>query len=85
MAKSKPGKQAPSTHVGRTLSEADALGHEATDLRPSLEHLGVQFAAAPQPGTICWMGLCGDPEPGFRLVKYTDSDGLCNVYRKVRC
>ena len=73
------------TPIARTLAEAEALGHEETDARPSVEHLGMHFADTGARETVCWVGLCGDPEPGFRLVKYTDANGLCNIYRKVPC
>jgi hypothetical protein len=76
------------THVARTLAEANALGHEDTDIRPDAKSLadGIHFAvSAGSDGDICWTGLCGDPEPGYRQVKYTDSNGLCNIYKKVRC
>jgi hypothetical protein len=76
------------TRIARTLAEAESLGHEETDASPSAEHLerGVHFTDAPgTPGVICWTGLCGDPEPGWRYVKYTDANGNCNIYKKVRC
>jgi hypothetical protein len=73
------------TRIARTLAEADSLGHEQTDARASVEHLGVHFEGTGASGVICWTGLCGDPEPGYRLVKYTDVNGLCNIYRKIPC
>jgi hypothetical protein len=76
------------TRVARTLAKAESLGHEQTDARPSAEHLerGIHFAVTGRErGVVCWVGLCGDPEPGFQLVKYTDADGLCNIFRKKPC
>lgn len=82
----RPAKAAQPTHIARTLAEAEQLGHEAADARPAVEHLGMNFAVSgQQAGVLCWSGLCGDPEPGFKLVKYTDDNGLCNIYRKVPC
>jgi hypothetical protein len=72
--------------IGRTLAEADLLGHEDTDLRASIEHLerGMQLTTN-TPGEKCWEGICGDPEPHVKLVKYNDTNGFCNKYKKVPC
>ena len=74
--------------VAQTLAEAELLGHEDTDARPSAEHLerGEHFTvAAGTPGAKCWESLCGDPEPGIMVVGYTDNNGLCNIFKKVPC
>jgi hypothetical protein len=74
------------THqIARKLAEADALGYEQTTARPSLEHLGMELTDTVENAVICWVGLCGDPEPGWQQVKYTDRNGLCNIYRKRPC
>lgn len=73
------------THIARTLAEADALGYEQTTAGPRVEHLGMQLTDTVESGVICWVGLCGDPEPGWQQVKYTDTNGLCNIFRKQRC
>jgi len=75
----------PRTHIARTLSEADKLGYEQTTAEPRVEHLGIQLTKTTESEVICWVGLCGDPEPGWQQVKYTDVNGLCNVYRRRRC
>lgn len=73
------------THIARTLAEADALGYKQTTAEPKVEHLGIQFTDTAESGVICWVGLCGDPEPGWQQVKYTDTNGLCNIFKKRRC
>jgi hypothetical protein len=74
------------TRIARTLAEAELLGHEDTELRASIEQLerGMQLATD-IPKEKCWEGICGDPEPHVKLVKYNDANGLCNIYKKVTC
>jgi hypothetical protein len=75
------------TRVAGTFAEAKSLGHEETDARPSSEHLerGVHFTAAAAADAVCFTGLCGDPDPHYRLVGYYDAQGNCNRFVRVPC
>jgi hypothetical protein len=75
------------THIARTFSEAKSLGHEVTDARPSSENLerGVHLTAAVELDAVCFTGLCGDPDPNYRLVGYYDAQGNCNRFVRVPC
>jgi hypothetical protein len=74
------------TPIARTLAEAELLGYEHTDARPGAEYLGVHLTVSSDTSeVVCWVGLCGDPEPGYQQVKYTDKNGLCNIYKKRKC